>query len=250
MSDFTDKMIENGFDDPEEYMRYLENLSFDEYSNFYDFNIEEDDIFLPENQIKEEIDFVNNQNEKEPNEYYILPLDECWNKVIVKSIGTLIIHRAFDRKYCKNNNYSLDFYTYNYFDYHEASIYIFSRDIDIIEKSYFDRILSEDLNAVIEANEYYKNKLFKHDSDYWKCYWDKIEIIEIDGKKCLMQSYSINEGKYSKLYKRNCYTFFFNQNQIEIYTRYDVIRGRKGEGDWKNILDTTINSFKISKKIK
>jgi hypothetical protein len=250
MSDFTDKMIENGFEDPEEYMRYLENISFDECSNYYDINFEEDDIFLFENETKEGINFENNQNEKESNEYYILPIDEYWNKVIIKSIGTLIINRRFDRKYCKSNNFSLGFYTYNYFDYHEASISIFCRDINLIEKSYFERILSEDLNALIEANEYYKNELFRHDSDNWKCYWDKIEIIEIDGKKCLMQSYSINEGKYSKLYKRNCYTFFFNQNQIEIETRFDVIRGGKGEGDLKNILDTTINSFKISKKIK
>ena len=44
MSNFTDNMIEDGFDNPEDYMRYLENLSLEEYFNYQDLDIEEKDI--------------------------------------------------------------------------------------------------------------------------------------------------------------------------------------------------------------
>src|SRR5690606_8725459 len=245
MSNFIDNMIEDGFENPEEYMRYLENLSFEEYSNYNDFNIEEKDIYSIENQ---EIENIYSNVGEEPYEYYILPKDENWNKLIIKSIGSLIIPKRFDRKYCKVNNYSLGFYTYNFFDYHEASIEVFCGVINLTEREFFKKILSGDNNAFQEVNEYYKSKLFKHDSNNWKCSWDSIEIREVNGQNCLVQTYSIRDR--NALYRLNCFTFFFNKLQVEIYTRYDPIRGRMNKYNWKSKLDTTINSFKVSNKIK
>lgn len=240
-------MIEDGFDDPEEYMRYLENLSFE---NFLDFDIEEEDIYSLEDETIEEINFKNSEEENETYEYYIFPRDKKWNKVVIKSIGTLTINKIFEKKYCRVNNYSLDFCTYNFCEYHEASLSLFRRDINFTERAYFERILLGDTNALQEANEYYKKLLFKHDSNNWKCSWDGIEIREINGKKCLIQAFSIYEGKYNALFKRNCYTFFFEQHQIEIYTKYDPVRGSMNDFDWKSIFEITVNSFKISKKLK
>lgn len=249
MSSFTDKMIEDGFDDPEEYLRYLETLSIEEYSNAFNFNIEEENIYPFEEETTEEVKIKNRTEEDRPHKYYILPRDKNWNKVIIKSIGTLLLHKIFDRKYSQANNYSVDFYTFNFFEYHEASISIFCRDINFTEQRYFKRILLGDTNALQESNNYYKNELFKHDSSNWKCSWDGIEIKEINSKKSLMQTYSIYEGKYMTNFKRNCYTFFSNQHQIEIDTKYDPIRGQMNKFDWKTVFEKTISSFKISNKL-
>ncbi|MDA9907191.1 hypothetical protein N9D22_02265 [Flavobacteriaceae bacterium] len=243
MSNFTDNMIEDGFDNPEDYMRYLENLSLEEYFNYQDLDIEIKDIHSDDDY---DIEYI---SKEKSYEFFILPKDKEWNKLIIKNIGSSIIPKRFDKKYCKVDEYSLGFYTYNYYEYHEASLSFFRRDINITERDYFKKILLDDKKAFQEANEYYKNALFKYDSNNWKCSWDKLEISEINDKKCLMQSYSIFEGRVGTLYKRNCYTFFFENCQIEIYTRYAPIRGRMNKYDWKNRFETTINSFKFSDKL-
>jgi len=240
MSNFNDNMIEDGFDNLEEYLRYLQNLSFD---------IEEENIQSIEKEFIEELNIKNNKKDKKLHDYCFFEIDKNWNKIIINSIGTLILHKIFDEKYCRINDYSLDFFTFNFYEYHKASMSLFRRDISFIEREFFEKILNGGTNELKEANDYFKNKLLKHDSNDWKCSWGKIEIVEMSGKKCLMQTYSIRERKYMTRFNQNCYTFFFNQHQIEIFTRYDFIEDQLSNFDWNNIFKITLNSLKFHKEI-
>lgn len=237
MSSFTDLMLEEGYDNPEDFMRYLEGLN---ELDFPDIDIKEDNLYSTE--------IYFNEAKEEAYEYYIFPKDKNCNKVIIKSIGTIDIPRKFEKKYCTSNEFSLGFHTFNYFDYHEASISFFRRNINITEQAYFIRLLSGEKNALEEANEYYKNLLFKHDSANWKCNWKGIEISNINDLLLQVNSYSIYEGKFNKVYDRKRYTFFAEKHQIEIYTKYDLLS--RSSTDWRTTFEETIKSFRKSKKFK
>lgn len=237
MSSFTDLMLEEGYDNPEDFMRYLEGLN---NVDFPDIDIQEDYLY------SNEIPF--NVTKEEAYEYYIFPKDKYYNKVIIKSIGTIDLHRNFEKKYCTSDKFSLGFHTFNYFDYHEASISFFKRSINKIEQAHLIRILAGEKNALEEANEYYKNLLFKHDSPNWKCNWKGIEILEMNEMLFQVDCYSIYEGKFNKVFDRKRYTLFAENHQIEIYTKYDLIS--LGSTDWKTTFEKIIKSFRKSKNFK